>query len=220
MSRFVLPWVALACGCASAIEPRETTDAAPQHDATAHDAPATTDGTPPRIDAAIDAPASGCAFTGILATWTLTGASGSQVSTPVTSTATGVTAGDLTRSAALTAASGADSMNSSGWSTSAQRDTTKYYTLSLTPPAGCAANLTMMSIDLKSSGTGPAMAEVATSIDTFTATTPASTSAASTPALSANATGAIELRVYGYAATGASGTMRVENTVTISGSIQ
>jgi hypothetical protein len=43
----------------------------------------------------------------------------------------------------------------------------------------------------------------------------------STPTLVvSHASGTVELRIYGYAATGTSGTMRVENAFTVSGSLQ
>jgi len=40
------------------------------------------------------------------------------------------------------------------------------------------------------------------------------------PALSANATTALEVRIYGFAASATTGTMRVQNTLSITGSLQ
>ena len=105
--------------------------------------------------------------------------------------------------------------------TAATLDVTKYYTFSITPPSGCAMTLTSAAVDAKSSGTGPTMAAIATSADTYTATAAVSTTAASTPALTVvGATGAIEIRIYGYAASATGGTMRLQTTLSVSGSLQ
>jgi hypothetical protein len=167
-----------------------------------------------------DAPANACASSGILATWSFTGDAGSQASTPATSTAQGVTAGDVQRATTLTAVSGANSINASNWSTAAQRDDTKYYTLTITPPTGCMLDLTSAAIDAKSSGTGPTSASVATSVDSFAAGQTVSTTAPSTPSLTVtNQTDTVALRIYGWTATGTAGTMRLQNTLTLSGSL-
>src|SRR5256885_14545683 len=79
-----------ACALAGPDARRNSPDAnAPMHDA------------PSSIHSPDAPPASGCAqaFTGVLATWSLTGAAGNQASSAASSTATGVTAGALTRSA-------------------------------------------------------------------------------------------------------------------------
>jgi hypothetical protein len=178
------------------------------------------------IDASLidapDGPSGACAmpFTGVLATWSFTGATGSQTSTPASSTAPGVVAGAISRASSLTASSGSGSINSSNWATSATLDTSKYYTFTVAPPSGCAMDLSSLAIDAKSSSTGPTKAAVATDADSYATQATVSTSAASTPALSVNgASGMVEVRVFGYSASSASGTMRVQNTLTISGAL-
>ena len=169
-----------------------------------------------------DAPSGSCAtpFTGVLATWSFTGQSGSEASATASSTAHGVTTGAFTRASTLTATSGSGSINSSNWTTSAQPDVTKYYSLSITPPSGCSLDLTSLSIDAKSSSTGPSSMSAATSADSYAHMASVTANAVSTPALAVTgATGAVEIRIYGYGATGTSGTMRVENTFTVTGSI-
>jgi len=169
----------------------------------------------------IDAPPDPCAFSGVMVTYSFSGAAGNQASTAASSTATGVTSAPITRAATLTAVSGAGSINSSNWATTATLDPTKYYTFSITPPAGCALTLTSAAVDAKASGTGPASAAIAASVDNFMATAAVSTSAASTPALTVSgATSAVEIRIYGYAATATSGTLRLQNSLTVSGSLQ
>jgi hypothetical protein len=155
-------------------------------------------------------------FTGVLATWDFSGQPGSQVSTTAASSAPGVTAGSISRAPALTAAAGTGSINATNWST-AQLDTTKYYTLAITPPAGCAMSFTSLSIDALSSGTGPTTAGVATSTDSFAHTTAVSATAPSTPSLAVTGAAAIELRIYGFMASAAGGTMRIQNTLSVTG---
>jgi hypothetical protein len=206
MSR-ALVLVALV-GCASAGETTNI-DAQPKSDG------AIVDGK--RADAAASNP---CAFTGALATYTFAGEAGNQAQTAATSKASGITAGPIKRAATLTATSGAASINASNWPTTAQVDPTKFYTLTLTPPAGCMMSLTSIAIDVKSSGTGPATGALATSSDNFATFKPVSTGTPSTPAVAMTTTSALEVRVYGYSASSTSGTMRVQGTLTINGSMQ
>ncbi len=177
-------------------------------------------------DAAMTAPpgdgtsSSGCGFTGVLASYSFAAEPGSQPSTAAGTTAPGVTAGDFARAPSLTAATGASSMNSSNWAMGAQRDDTKYYALTLTAPAGCSLALTSIAVDVKTSSTGPAQAEIATSADSFSQSASIATASTSTATLSATASGMLEVRFYGYSASGAAGTMRVQNTLTLTGAIQ
>jgi hypothetical protein len=164
---------------------------------------------------------SGCNASGVLATWTFTSQTGSQASTSVASTASGVTGGDFTRGPGLVASSGAGSINSSKWSTATQLDETTYYTVSIAPPSGCALTLASIAIDASSSATGPAMAAVGTDADGFAATSPIATTTPSTATLSVvGSTNPVEIRVFGYGATSANGTMRVQNSFTVTGMLQ
>ncbi|HTL35252.1 MAG TPA: hypothetical protein VL326_19120 [Kofleriaceae bacterium] len=167
-------------------------------------------------------PSSSCAqaFTGVLATWTLTGQAGNQASTPVTSKANGITAGALARSAGLTATAGTNSINSSGWPTTSTADTTKYYTFTITPPSGCSLALSSAAIDVAHSSTGPALGAIATSADNYQQQLSISTSTATAPSLVVSGgTTQLEIRVYGYMASSASGTMRLQNTLSLTGSL-
>ncbi|MEO6775882.1 MAG: hypothetical protein ABI467_23175 [Kofleriaceae bacterium] len=213
-------WLVLVIGaCAQAGPSDRTGDSGTPTDAPGHEIDAA-----PRSDGPGSGSGSGsgsaCSFTGALASWNLTGQTGTEPSVVAASTATGVTAGALTRSAALTAVSGADSINSSMWPAAAALDATKYYAFTLTAPTGCSITLTSVSIDALASGSGPASGAIATSSDGFVATTPISTAAPSTPAVTATASGQLELRVYGYSASGATGTLRIRTTLTVHGTIQ
>jgi len=159
-------------------------------------------------------------FTGMLATWDLAGAPGTQASSPATSMVPSLTAGALSRSSTLTATAGTDSINAASWPTTGQLDPASYFTLTIAAPNGCALDLTGAALDVKSSGTGPASAAIAASDTAFAQTTPVSTTAAGAVALSvANASGQVELRIFGFAASANTGTMRIENQLTISGSM-
>ena len=213
----------ITAACATAGAPRQAPSDGPAGNSDGQRN--TGDGPQQQQDAAghVDAPPGSCAtpFSGALATWSFTGEPGSQPSTTATSMATGVNASAVSRSASLTVASGVGSINSSNWPSAAAKDPQKYYTFTVTPPSGCQLDLTMLSIDGKASGTGPAMAVVATSDDSFAQTSTVSTSAASTPALHVSgATTAIEVRVYGFSATGTGGTLRIQNTLTVSGALR
>jgi hypothetical protein len=169
---------------------------------------------------------SGCAghgTTGVLVTFDLSSQSGSETSAAATTSAAGIASGTtLSRASALTAVSGSGSINSSGWPTSATATSTDYYTLTVTPAAGCSVTLGSIALDVKASSTGPAKGDVATSADSF-GTHTASFTGTATPTVTltgVTGTGPIEVRFYGYAATGSSGTFRIENTLTLSGSIE
>ena len=130
-----------------------------------------------------------------------------------------VTAGALSRSSTLMATAGTGSINAANWPTG-QLDPASYFTLTIVAPSGCALDLTGVALDVKSSSTGPSSAAIAASDSAFAQTTQVSTTAAGAVALSvANASGQVELRIFGFAASATTGTMRIENQLTISGSV-
>jgi len=186
------------------------------------DAPSHGDG--PSVDSSHDAPPGACAnpTTGTIATWSFIGEPGSQLMTAAVAnmTAAGVTAAPVSRSAALVVASGVGSINSSNWATGSSLDVSKYYTFAVTPASGCTLALTSLAIDTKTSSTGPTLAVVATSADSFGQTSPVGLNTAGTSNLSVGgATGMVEIRVFGYGASATGGTMRIQNTLTLSGSL-
>lgn len=201
-----------AVGCATAGSQDES-GASP--DAASHDDAAVT---------TADAPtAASCAtpFSGVLASWDFTGETGNQASTAAAATAGGVTAIPIQRSPSLTPVSGGSSINASNWPTAAQLDASKYYTFTIAPPAGCKLALTSLAIDAKASATGPTTAALTTSSDGFVASSSLATASASTVTLAiANATSAIELRVHGSAASGSAGTLRIQGTLSLTGSVE
>jgi hypothetical protein len=174
------------------------------------------------VDASVVDSGSLCAskFTGTLVTFDFAAAPGNQASTAPKSSAAGITAGSLSRSASLTAVTGTSSINASNWSLLSKPDPARYYTFTLTPDPNCALDITSVSLDSKSSASGPGDGAVATSVDAFGATTSFVTGTPGTVSLSVSkATNAVELRVYGYNATAAGGTMRLQTTVTVTGTL-
>ena len=176
-----------------------------------------------RGSAAADAAQSGCtqASTGVLATWDFTGETGNQQTTAVKTVVHGVVAGAVQRSTGVTAVTGANAMNASNWSLATQVDLTKYYALTVAPPSGCSLAITKVAVDAKASGTGPAMGAIATAADNFTQATAISTAGPSTPTFTIPAqTAPLELRIYGYGATNTAGTLRLQTTLSITGTLQ
>lgn len=159
-------------------------------------------------------------FTGVLASWSMTAQTGSEVSVPAMTNAPGITAGPLSRAAALTATSGTGSINSSGWPSTAVLDPTKYYSVTLTPPAGCKLAVMSLATDVASSATGPMNASVASSADNYAASAIVPTTVTGTPALVVSSTTMVEFRIFGFNATATTGTMRVQNTLAITGALQ
>jgi hypothetical protein len=192
----------------------------PLVDGSVADAPMTT-GSEMRPSDATPSGTCAQAFTGTLATWTFAGAAGTQASTPVATMANGITAGPVTRAAALTAVAGANSINSSNWPVAATRDLTKYYAFTVSPPAGCTLSISGITVDARSSGTGPVSAQISTSTDSYAATTSASTTAAGLVAMAVmDAPAMVEVRVYGYAASATGGTMRLQTTLSVDGQLK
>lgn len=221
---------ALATACATAIVPPDEDIDAGTSPTDASTSPKDTYAPPPpdggpSPDAFVppkDAGGGGkCSFSGVLATWDFTGETGSQVSTTAKSSAQGVTAGSVSRAAALKAVTGTNSINSSQWSTSVNVGLTTYLSLTITPPSGCTMDLTSATIDSKSSALGPSAAAVATSTDKYASMSTFKPAGAPTQVSMSvsGASGAVEVRIYGYGAVDVSGTMRVQNTLTISGAL-
>ena len=158
---------------------------------------------------------------GELAVWDLTGQPGTQTSTAAATTLAGVTAQPLTRSAALMPSPGTDCISASNWPTGGQPDPSSYFTFSLAAPSGCSLSLSSILIDVKSSSTGPTSAVLATSEDGFTQQVPVSTTAPGQISLALTATsGMIELRVLGFSASASTGTLRIENQLSVTGTVQ
>lgn len=177
---------------------------------------------PDPVDAGAPAQGScGSPFSGAIATFDFTGEPGSQASTPSKSSAPGATVGPVTRAQTVTAVAGLNSINASNWAMTTQPDTSRYFTFKITPPAGCTLDLSSASIDTKTSASGPTKGAVATSVDGFkTGTSFAAGAAGAVPMTVSGAMSAVEVRVYGWGAQSTSGTLRIQNTLTITGALK
>ncbi len=164
-------------------------------------------------------------FTGTLATYGLASQPGTETTAPATGSAAGITAGDLARSASLTPNAGSGSINSYNWPINTHAiDPGSYYTFTISPANGCPLTLSTLAVDLQSSGTGPSTVEVSTSVDGFathqTLALGSGGSLSTNVALSVSgASGAVEVRLYGYGGSNARGTLRIANTMTVSGTL-
>jgi hypothetical protein len=160
-------------------------------------------------------------YSGTLVAFDLSAQPGNESNAPATSTAAGVSSTALARSPAINPASGIGSINASNWATGSAADATRYYTFTVTPASGCSVALSSLALDVRASSTGPRSGDVATSVDAFAMHSPSFAGTITpTVSLSASGSGAIEVRIYGYAAGGSTGTLRIQNTMTLSGSIQ
>jgi hypothetical protein len=114
-------------------------------------------------------------------------------------------------------------MNASGWPTASSKDAGKYFTFKVTPPSGCTLTLTKLSVDLSASASGPATAGLASSVDGFSAlesvpVTSGGPSDVTVKGVAAVASG-VELRIFGYGASAAGGTLRVATSLSLTGSL-
>jgi hypothetical protein len=168
----------------------------------------------------------------VLARYNFTGQPGNQVSTPVSVTDPNVSASAITRGSGIVAQSAANSMNSSGWTTSSSLDLTDYYEMTLTPKPGYAVTLNTLYYGYKSSSsTGPRTMTIRTSLDNYASDLrfyPSSLTRGSDMSITeydeaywnpglANQTNAITFRFYGYYSQ--SGTWQLQNNTTAGGMV-
>jgi hypothetical protein len=162
-------------------------------------------------------PCPGAGYTGAVATFDLSAQPGNETSVAAGPSAMGIVVGALSRSPSLRPESSAGSINASNWPTAGDGG---YYTFTVTPPSGCTLSLASLSIRVRASTDGPTEGDVATSTDGFATHVGALVNdATSSVTMSAIGQAAIEVRIYGFSAKSPSGTYRVENTVSLSGSL-
>jgi len=195
-------------GDASAVAP----EAGAALDATVADAPARSDASP----------TSACAFTGQLVAFDLDQAMGAQADLSASSKAAGLGTTTLRRGGVVTVPT-SHAMNASDWP-SGGVDLTKHFAFTVTPPAGCALTVSSLAVELKASNTGPASAAAGTSIDGFAArqtlTVTSGGGAVVVPfAAGTRATAALEVRIFGFDASSSGGTLRLQGTLALTGTL-
>jgi PEP-CTERM motif len=111
------------------------------------------------------------AFAGsFTASYSFTGRPGDEASVPADNQPLGVTLSDLTRGPGISAAPGADSINSSGWTTGTSPDLANdFYQFTITPDPGVVMDLTSLTYMVQRSDAGPPSFEVRTSRNGFSA---------------------------------------------------
>jgi hypothetical protein len=165
--------------------------------------------------------AAGCGFAGTLVTFDATPLVGSAVQLAPASTGPGVAASPLTR-AGVGAVGASGGFNANGWPT-AGLDLGKHFTFSIAPPAGCAVRVSQISLAVAASSSGPQSAALATSADGYATPKPFALSGVTVdvPLAAVGAASApLELHLYGYGATSTTGTLRVTDVLTVTGSLE
>jgi hypothetical protein len=150
----------------------------------------------------------------IIATYNLAGAAGGEASSAAPTISGNVTATSITRGAGLTANAGGNSFNSANFATTF--DATKYVQLGIAPTAGNSLTLNNLFFNTQRSNTGPATVEIRSSLDGYATTIatispPASLAAQSValPAAFSSLSSGVTFRLFGYSASGTSGTFRI-----------
>ncbi len=156
---------------------------------------------------------------------TVAGYSFSGVTGAPTSTAPGVSGSSFIRDPSdntfydNTAGNPAPDTNSSGWTTAATLDLTRYYTFTVTPASGGSRwnGLTLDAANFDAAGIndGPTLFAVRSSLDGFTSNlltgTVGAAFATTTTALNVMATSPVEYRIYGFGAGTTQGLLQLDN---------
>lgn len=158
-----------------------------------------------------------------LATYTFTGATGSEATFPADAQPSNASFSAMSRGAGVTASAGANAFVATGWATMGL-DATDYFTFTIQPNTGFQLRLDSLVLDERRSGTGIRDWAVRSSLDNYTAnivtvnvpdddmiranrrvTLPVAFSALTTP---------VTFRIYGYNAEAAGGSWRIDNVRT------
>jgi len=150
--------------------------------------------------------------------WTFTGSPGDQTSEPVDPNSFNATASDITRGSGITAVTGTNTLNSSGWTSGASRDLNDYYSWTLTPSVGYELDLSSLLFTYQRSDTGPTTWQLYSSVNGFTTAYASinfgvygTQSVGTGLSLGAfqNLTTPLEFRLYAFGATDDEGTFRL-----------
>jgi hypothetical protein len=100
-------------------------------------------------------------------TYTFTGSPGNQLSEPVDANPVGAVFSDITRGSGVTAEAGLNSINSTGWTTSAALDANDYYQFVITPQSGFDVDINTIAVTYRRSATGPLNFQLRSSLGNF-----------------------------------------------------
>jgi hypothetical protein len=134
--------------------------------------------------------------------------------------ATNVTFSTLSRGAGLSAAATSDAFNSSSWPPTYIAGNTDYYEFTIAPTFGYKFSASELRVGLQRSSSGPDKAELRSSLDSYSSTigsllsvgTGLATFTINLSSVSGlqNRTSPVTFRIYGYGATAAGGTLRIQ----------
>lgn len=138
-----------------------------------------------------------------------------------------ITVTGIGRGSGISGNAGSGRYNAKGWTSAADIDSDDYFTFTLTPNSGYKINFVGLDFTLQRSTTGPTSFSVRSSIDNYATTiqyiaSSGTTASSETVLLSGagfqNVTNPITFRIYGYGATGATGTSSI-NDFTFNGQV-
>ena len=159
-----------------------------------------------------------------LATYSFTGAAGSEPTVAVDAQPINATFSPMSRGAGVTPSAGANTFSAIDWTTGTTPDATDYFSFSVQPATGFQMRLDSILLDERRSGTGIRDWVVRSSADNFTANlitvnVPDDTDTRTNkkivlPAIFASLLTPVEFRIYGYNAEATTGSWRVDNVKT------
>ncbi|MBO0360230.1 T9SS type A sorting domain-containing protein [Hymenobacter sp. BT186] len=158
-----------------------------------------------------------------LATYSFTGAAGSEATFAPNSQPANATFSSMSRGAGITGSAGANTFAATDWSTAAL-DATDYFEFSVQPAIGFRLRLDSLVLDERRSGTGIRDWAIRSSLDNFATnliavnvpddTDTRANRKLTLPTSFATLTAPVTFRIYGYNAEAAAGSWRVDNVRT------
>lgn len=155
-----------------------------------------------------------------LASFTFTGATGSEA-TRTAETVNGLTtAPAISRGSGVSGSAGANAFAATGWTTGDVLLADDFFTFTVTPNVGGTISLTQLTFDERRSGTGPRLLSVRSSLDNFATDVAAFTipdddltrnRTVTLPAAFLNVSAPIELRFFGFDSEAEGGSWRLDN---------
>ncbi|HEX8427228.1 T9SS type A sorting domain-containing protein [Hymenobacter sp.] len=158
-----------------------------------------------------------------IATYTFTGATGSEATVAVDAQPINASFSSMSRGTGVTASAGANTFAATNWSQTAL-EATDYFAFSVQPSVGFQMRLDSLVLDERRSGTGIRDWAIRSSLDNFAANIATvnvpdddltrTNKKIVLPATFASLTARVEFRIYGYNAEAAGGSWRIDNVRT------
>ena len=165
-----------------------------------------------------------CGMFAQLVVFSFNGSSGNEPTFAADSQPANALVSAMSRGSGLNAAAGSGAFSARSWSANSAIDLTDYYRFSITPNDGFQLDLTSLELDERRSGTGIRQWSVRSNLDNFASdlspspfSVPDNTATRTAQSVSlgggdfSRLRSAVEFRIYGYQAEGATGTWRIDN---------